>query len=110
MLTVMEATPFFSLRHFHLQMAWANFTTSFFISFIALVMLIYVVIKEKSADKTLFLVWSIIMLLAVLGQRRFGYYYAVNAALLTGYFSWKMLDIAGLSKLLTKPKEVVESS
>jgi len=48
------------------------------------------------------------MLIAVLGQRRFGYYYAVNAALLTGYFSWKMLDIAGLSKLLAKSKEVVE--
>jgi dolichyl-diphosphooligosaccharide--protein glycosyltransferase len=46
------------------------------------------------------------MLIAVLSQRRFGYYYAVNAALLTGYFSWKMLDIAGLSKLLAKSKEV----
>jgi len=47
------------------------------------------------------------MLIAVLGQRRFGYYYAINAALLTGYFSWKMLDVAGLSKLLVKSKEVV---
>jgi dolichyl-diphosphooligosaccharide--protein glycosyltransferase len=70
-------------------------------------MLIYVAIKEKSDDKALFLVWSIIMLIAVLGQRRFGYYYAVNAALLTGYFSWKMLDIAGLGKLLAKSEEVV---
>jgi dolichyl-diphosphooligosaccharide--protein glycosyltransferase len=47
------------------------------------------------------------MLAAVLGQRRFGYYFAVNAALLTGYFSWKMLDVAGLGKLLAKPKEAV---
>jgi len=70
-------------------------------------MLIYLTIKEKGADKILFLIWSIIMLMAVLGQRRFGYYYAVNAALLTGYFSWKMLDLAGLNKLLTKSKEVV---
>jgi dolichyl-diphosphooligosaccharide--protein glycosyltransferase len=70
-------------------------------------MLIYVAIKGKSADKILFLVWSIVMLMAVLGQRRFAYYYTVNAALLTGYFSWKMLDIAGLSKLLTKSKEAV---
>ena len=50
------------------------------------------------------------MLLAVLGQRRFGYYYAVNAALLTGYFSWKMLDLVGLRKLLAKPKAVVETT
>ena len=101
MLTVLEVQPL------SIRIAWGNFTTSFFISFISFAMLIYLVIKEKSADKILFLVWSIIMLIAVLGQRRFGYYYAVNAALLTGYFSWKMLDLAGLRKLLTKSKEVV---
>ena len=101
MLTVMEVHPL------AVDIAWANFNTSFFISFISFAMLIYVAIKEKSADKTLFLVWSIIMLAAVFGQRRFGYYYVINAALFTGYFSWKMLDIAGLSKLLAKSKEVV---
>jgi oligosaccharyl transferase (archaeosortase A-associated) len=102
-LTILEVHPLTA------SMAWFNFSTSFFISFISLAMLAYVVVKEKSADKTLFLVWSIIMLIAILGQRRFGYYYAINVALLTGYFSWKMLDIAGLSKLLAKPKEVVEA-
>ncbi|NWF77966.1 MAG: oligosaccharyl transferase, archaeosortase A system-associated, partial [Chloroflexi bacterium] len=100
-LTVLEMTPLTP------RIAWANFTMSFFISFVSLAMLIYLIIKEKGADKMLFLVWSLIMLIAVLGQRRFGYYYAVNAALLTGYFCWKMLDIAGLRRLLTKPKEVV---
>jgi oligosaccharyl transferase (archaeosortase A-associated) len=107
-LTIMEVQPLlFPGGVFTLSMAWTNLTTSFFISFISFGMLIYVAIKEKSADKTLFLVWSIIMLIAVLGQRRFSYYYVINAALLTGYFSWKMLDIAGLSKLLAKSKEVV---
>lgn len=107
-LTVMEMQPLlFPSGQFTLLIAWANFTTSFFISFISFGMLIYFAIKEKSADKTLFLVWSMAMLIAVLGQRRFGYYYAVNAALLTGYFSWKMLDLAGLNKLLAKSKEVV---
>jgi dolichyl-diphosphooligosaccharide--protein glycosyltransferase len=108
MLTVMEVSPLlFPQGTFTFAMAWANFTTSFFISFISFAMLIYLIIKEKGADKTLFLVWSMIMLIAILGQRRFGYYYTVNAALLTGYFSWKMLDIAGLGKLLTKSQEVV---
>jgi oligosaccharyl transferase (archaeosortase A-associated) len=108
-LTIMEATPIlFPQGTFTLSMAWSNFTTSFFISFVALVMLAFALVKERSAHKTAFFVWSAIMLAAVLGQRRFGYYYAVNAALLTGYFSWKMLDLAGLRKLLTKPKEVVE--
>jgi oligosaccharyl transferase (archaeosortase A-associated) len=100
-LTVLEMHPLTP------SIAWANFTTSFFISFISFAMLIYLVIKKKSADITLFLVWSVIMLIAVQGQRRFGYYYAVNAALLAGYFSWKMLDLAGLGKLLSKSKEVV---
>jgi oligosaccharyl transferase (archaeosortase A-associated) len=107
-LTIMEVEPLlFPGGEFGFQTAWANFTTSFFIAFISFAMLAYVLVRERSADKTLFLVWSIIMLIAVLGQRRFGYYYAVNVALLTGYFSWKMLDLAGLSKLLTRSKEVV---
>jgi len=108
MLTVLEVQPLlFPAGQFTLQIAWSNFTTSFFISFVSFGMLIYVANREKSADKTLFLVWSIIMLMAALAQRRFGYYYAVNAALLTGYFSWKMLDIAGLRKLLARSREVV---
>jgi dolichyl-diphosphooligosaccharide--protein glycosyltransferase len=109
MLTVQEASPIlFPFGQFTFVIAWANFTASFFISFVALGMLIYLAVKkEEGADKVLFLVWSIIALMAVLGQRRFGYYFAVNAALLTGYFSWKMLDIAGLGKLLGKPKAVV---
>jgi oligosaccharyl transferase (archaeosortase A-associated) len=89
------------------SIAWLNFTTSFFISFISFAMLIYLAIKEKGADKILFLVWSIIMLMINLEERRWSYYYAINVALLTGYFSWKMLDIAGLQKLLAKPKEMV---
>jgi dolichyl-diphosphooligosaccharide--protein glycosyltransferase len=107
-LTIMEASPIlFPFGEFTLAVTWANFTTSFFIAFVSLAMLIYFAIKEKGADKILFLVWSIMMLAAVLGQRRFGYYYAVNAGLLTGYFSWKMLDLAGLGQLLAKPKEAV---
>ena len=101
MLTVWEMEPLTP------SIAWGYFTTSFFIAFISFAMLIYVAIKEKSADKTLFLVWSIVILMLTLGTRRYTYYYVVNAALLTGYFSWKMLDIAGLRKLLVKSKEVV---
>ncbi len=95
-LTVLEMHPL------TLQIAWSNFTTSFFISIIALIMLVFIAVKERSAEKTVFLVWCVVMLAAILGQRRFGYYFAVNAALLTGYFSWKMLDLAGLRKLTVR--------
>ncbi len=99
--TVLEMHPL------SLQIAWSNFTTSFFISFVALAMLAFVTVRERSAEKTVLLVWCVVMLAAVLGQRRFGYYFAVNAALLTGYFSWKMLDLAGLSRLVARPREAV---
>ncbi|MBA7502788.1 hypothetical protein ES706_01382 [subsurface metagenome] len=109
MLTVLEVHPLlFPYGSFSFQIAWFNFTTAFFISFISLGWLIYRNIKEESTDKTLFLVWSIIMLAAVLSQRRFSYYFAINAALLTGYFSWRILDFAGLKELLAPPAAVVE--
>jgi len=102
-LTIQEARPL------DITMAWSNFSTAFFISFVALVLLIYRAVKERSADKTLFLVWCVVILAATFGQRRFCYYFAVNAALLTGYFSWRVLDFAGLGKLLTKPREIVRT-
>ena len=100
-LTIQEVHPL------TMQIAWANFTTSFFIAFISFGLIIYASIKQESADKTLLLVWSITMLIALFGQRRFSYYYTINVALLAGYFSWRMLDFAGLRKLLARPKEVI---
>ncbi len=102
-LTIQEARPL------TINIAWSDFTTSFFIAFIPLGLLIYHAVKERSADKTLFLIWSVVILAATLGQVRFCYYFAVNVALLTGYFSWRVLDFAGLRKLLTKPKELVSA-
>ena len=110
MLTVMEVSPLlFPQGNFSLSMAWANFNVSFFIAFASLIMLVYGIVKGKNSEKLLFLVWSVIILAAALGQRRFGYYYTINVALLTGYFCWKMLDVAGLNKLLTKSREVVKA-
>ena len=110
-LTIVEVAPLlWPLGSFSFWLAWANFTTSFFIAFIGLAMLAAILRREPSPDKTAFLVWSIIMLMAVLGQRRFSYYFAVNAALLTGLFSWKVLDLAGLGKLLIGPREIVRAA
>ena len=92
-----------------MDMAWSNFTTSFFIAFVALVLLIYSAVKERSADKTLFLVWCVVIMVLTFAQRRYCYYFAVNVALLTGYLSWRILDFAGLRKLLTRPKEIVKT-
>ncbi len=109
-LTILEVHPLLMPSgSFSLQIAWVNFATTFFIAFISLVWLIYLSVKRENAARTLFLVWSIVMLVAVLGQRRFSYYYAINAALLTGYVLWRILDFAGVKELLKKPKQVVET-
>jgi oligosaccharyl transferase (archaeosortase A-associated) len=70
-----------------LEVARANFTTGFFLSFIVLGILIYLIIKRGTAEKSLLLVWSVAILVIALVQRRFAGYLAINVALLTGYLS-----------------------
>ncbi|MFP4642135.1 MAG: oligosaccharyl transferase, archaeosortase A system-associated [Chloroflexota bacterium] len=113
MLTVIEWQPLlFPRGDFSFSVAWNNFTTSFFISFVVIAWLVYRSIKDEKADRTLFLVWGIIMLVGLLAHRRYSYYFTVNAALMTGYLCWGMLELAGakrlLTKLFTKPVEPVQ--
>ncbi|MBI2851449.1 MAG: oligosaccharyl transferase, archaeosortase A system-associated [Chloroflexi bacterium] len=99
-LTTIEMQPLISRIYGNpLAIAWGNFNVSFFLSFISLAVLIYVLVRYGSAEKGLLVVWSLIILGATLGQRRFGYYLAVNVALLTGYLSWKALELAGFKEL-----------
>jgi dolichyl-diphosphooligosaccharide--protein glycosyltransferase len=73
---------------FTTAIAWGNFTTSLGLGLIALLVIsIYSVIVRGYADKSLLVVWSIVILIATLGQRRFAYYLAVNLAILAGYLS-----------------------
>lgn len=44
------------------------------------------VLAIKHKANLLFLVWTAVMILALFGQRRWGYYATVNIALLSGYF------------------------
>ena len=86
MLTVGEVQPMNTAK------AWWMFTTSFFIAFFALALLAVDVLRENKPEKVLVLIWSVVMLIIVgglgyVGQIRFAYYYAVNAAILTGFFS-----------------------
>ena len=67
------------------------FTTTFFLALIALGLIIRYQVRDGNAEITFLIVWSILMLLAMLGQNRFSYYFAVNVALLSGYLCWRML-------------------
>lgn len=83
------------MRPLTLSMAWEEFTTSFYLALISLAVIAYLVIREGAADKTLLLTWSVIMLVATIGQNRFAYYFAINASLLTAYLSWKTATFVG---------------
>ena len=87
-ITIIEMQPFLAPQgSLTLFLPWGNFSTGFFISPISLGILIALAVKRGNAEKNVLIIWSLIMLMATLGQRRFAYYLAINVALLTGYFS-----------------------
>ena len=77
---------------------------------ISFIILIYLFIKQRSDEKHLlfFFVWTLVILVATLVQRRFAYYLVVNIALLSAYISWQIIWLAGLRKLVTRPEEKPE--
>jgi len=106
-LTVAEQQPIlFPRGNFSLSVVWGNFTTSFFLSFISLGILVYFTIKRDEAEKTLFLVWSVLILVFTLAMRRFAFFFAINVALLTGYFSWLILKFACFREVVSETVEV----
>jgi dolichyl-diphosphooligosaccharide--protein glycosyltransferase len=101
--TTIEAQPLlFPTGNFSLNIAWGNFNTSFFLIFVSLGILIYLLIRYGDADKGLLVVWSLVILVATLSQRRFAYYFVVNVALLSSYISWRFLELLGLRESITK--------
>ncbi|MGB2815408.1 MAG: oligosaccharyl transferase, archaeosortase A system-associated [Dehalococcoidales bacterium] len=109
--TIIEMQPFlYPRQEWTASLAWGNFNTNLFLfpgiqslpkwfqwipglSLISLVVLVVNAIRHGDFSKNSLLIWSLVILLATLGQRRFAYYLAVNVALLTGYISWQFFKI-----------------
>ena len=105
--TVYEMQPiFYPGGTFSWSIVLLNFTTGTFIGLIGLIVLIYQLSKKGDGERTMLIVWSIVMLLATLAMRRFAYYYVVNVALLTAYVSWLVLSFAGFGKDKVQVAEV----
>jgi len=65
--TVLEMRSiFFPGGDFAFLTGWGNFTTGFFLGLVALGILLYQVIKRGEVDKTLLVVWSLIILAATI--------------------------------------------
>ena len=105
-LTVAEVSPLLSSGGaFTLQPLWYNFGTLGYISFFALAILIYKAFtKENTPDKTFLIVWTIMIIWAMLQQNRFAYYYSVNAAILSAWIGISILDLAGWKGLIENIK------
>lgn len=68
--------------------AWLNFYLTLPVALIGLLILVYqAVTKRGTAEKTALIIWTLVMVIATIGQRRFAYYLAVNIAVLAGYAS-----------------------
>ena len=111
-LTIAEASPLLAMGGvFSLQPLWYNFAAGAYISFIALIFLAYEAITKKNTqEKTFLIVWSVMIIWAMLQQNRFAYYYSVNVAILAGYFGIKILDFAEWNTLTDDFKRKVKSS
>ncbi len=93
-LTIAEGSPIST------EAALGNFGYNYYLSYIAIIVLCYFVIKKSDAELTLLVIWSFFVLGIMLAQNRFAYYYAVNVAILSGfltslflnYVDWKKFD------------------
>ena len=88
--TLAEVRPLLSIPGLFLLLYY--FTADIVLAIIALCLIIYAQVKMWNSEKTLLIIWCLIMLAAMLGQSRFAYYFAVNVALLAAYLCWRILE------------------
>ncbi len=92
-LTVSQMQPIlFPGGNFSLIPIWGNFTTGNILIFFAFGILIFYIIKRQEPDKILLLVWSLILLVAMLLTRRIALLFALNMAVMMGYLAWQILS------------------
>ncbi|MEA1908870.1 MAG: oligosaccharyl transferase, archaeosortase A system-associated [Euryarchaeota archaeon] len=77
------------------SMVYGNFGNCFYLSLFGTLLLGYYVLRRWKPEDILALVWTLVMLLAIYGQNRFGYYYSVNVALMSAYFATRIIELAG---------------
>ena len=106
--TTLEMQPLFSpLGEFTLSIAWGYFTTGLFLMPIGFILSLWIIAKNKgkNSEWLLLVIWSLIILLLTIAQRRFAYYFAVNVALFSGY-ALALSMKAFISLGITNPKNV----
>jgi len=84
-LTIAEVQPFFFMGGtFSLAPAWIHFGMSFFFGFFGFLYLCYLTYRSREPKYLLTLLWCIVMFIALWGQNRFAYYFALVCAVTSG--------------------------
>jgi dolichyl-diphosphooligosaccharide--protein glycosyltransferase len=110
-LTIAEASPLLMRGgQFTLEPLWYNFALAGILSFFALAILAYIAIyRRNNREQTFLIVWSVMIIWAMLQQNRFAYYYSVNAAILSAYLGIKVLDLVGWKDIRSPFAEATSS-
>jgi len=110
-LTIAEASPLLSVGgQFSLQPLWYNFALTGILSILALGILTYIAVyRHNNREQTYLIVWSALIIWAMLQQNRFAYYYSVNAAILSAYLGIGVLDLAGWKDIKSPFEERTEN-
>jgi dolichyl-diphosphooligosaccharide--protein glycosyltransferase len=100
--TVQEIEPLFlNVGKFSLLVPWAFFSTAMILSMLGLLAFLLTVRGRKlQSAEIFFLVWTAVVLILGLLQKRFVYLLAVNISIFSGYALFVALDLAGLGKQL----------
>ncbi|MDO8567995.1 MAG: oligosaccharyl transferase, archaeosortase A system-associated, partial [Dehalococcoidales bacterium] len=102
------STTTLEMQHLSWYLAWGNFTTGFLFALAGLTVLLFLVVfKKGGTEKTLIVIWSVIIFAATLAQRRFAYYFAVNVSLLTAYICWQIIWLFSARRLAAAPAVAV---
>lgn len=77
-----------------------------YVALLPFAVLIYLLFKRGDDDEhqRLFILWTLLILIVAMIQRRFAYYLVVNIALLSAYLSWQVIWHAGLKNIAAGPK------
>jgi dolichyl-diphosphooligosaccharide--protein glycosyltransferase len=86
--TINEALPLFWDQYgdFTLSSVWGGFGLFFLSAFASLLLILRKGFPSKNPTIAFFVIWSVIVFVLALSQRRFMYLLSINVAVLSGYF------------------------
>jgi dolichyl-diphosphooligosaccharide--protein glycosyltransferase len=100
-LTVAEVQPFFTMGgKFSLSPAWSNFSITFFFAIPGMLYTVYKLLKERKSLYLLILIWGVAMFIALAGQNRFAYYFAVVSAVFAAVMANAILEKLGFYRFI----------